>query len=38
MEGVWKSNTTVFPVLMAIFCIVANEYVMKRKAAASYSE
>ena len=28
----------VFPVLMATFCIVANEYVMKRKAAASYSE
>jgi hypothetical protein len=28
----------VFPVLMATFCIVANEYVIKRKAAATYSE
>jgi hypothetical protein len=27
----------VFPVLMATFCIVANEYVIKRKAAATYS-
>ncbi len=28
----------VFHVLMATFCIVANEYVIKRKAAATYSE